>query len=308
LFVALMLVTLGTTVNAEQIPAHSAWHGPILAIQFVGSASLIAFFYLFPDGRFVPRWTRWLALVLVALLVPFFVVPTLAVTRGQSPLGFLVAVAVLATAAGAQLYRYRRVSGPAQRQQAKWLVLGLAVMVGGLVGEGGLALLFPTRVHPGSPAWLFLMWLQYVLFVFVPLSIGVALLRYRLWDVDLLINKVLVYGALTATLGVLYIGSVVGLSELLRGLTGERSTVAIVISTLMAAGLVQPLKRRIQTAIDRRFYRRKYDAAQALAAFSARLRDEVELNAVTADLLAVVDETMQPAHVALWLREPERKP
>jgi hypothetical protein len=135
-----------------------------------------------------------------------------------------------------------------------------------------------------------------------------AILRYRLWDVDLLINKVLVYGALTATLGAIYLGSVVGLIALLRGLTGERSTVAIAVATLLMAALVHPLKRRIQTAIDRRFYRRKYDAAQAVAAFSARLRDEVDLNAVTADLLAVVDQTVQPAHVALWLREPEREP
>ncbi len=140
----------------------------------------------------------------------------------------------------------------------------------------------------------------------IPLSIGVAILRYRLWDVDLLINKVLVYGALTATLGALYVGSVVGLIALLRGFSGQHSTVAIVIATLVAATLVQPLRRRIQRGIDRRFYRRKYDAAQALAAFSARLRDEVDLDAVTADLLAMVDDTIQPEHMSLWLREPQR--
>jgi hypothetical protein len=148
---------------------------------------------------------------------------------------------------------------------------------------------------------------MYAVLLLLPLSIGLAILRYRLWDVDLLINKVLVYGTLTATLGAIYIGSVVGLIALLRGFTGERSTVAIVIATLVAAALFQPLRRRIQSDIDRRFYRRKYDAAQALAAFSARLRDEVDLDAVTADLVAVVDQTVQPAHVALWLREPERE-
>src|SRR5437588_2922628 len=133
---------------------------------------------------------------------------------------------------------------------------------------------------------------MYAVLLLLPLSLGVAILRYRLWDVDLLINKVLVYGALTATLGALYLGSVLGLSALLRGLTGERSTVAIVISTLVAAALFQPLRRRIQTGIDRRFYRRKYDAAQAPAAFSARLREEVHLDAVTADLVAVVECTV----------------
>jgi hypothetical protein len=148
---------------------------------------------------------------------------------------------------------------------------------------------------------------MYAVLLLLPLSIGLAILRYRLWDVDVLINRALVYSTLTATLGALYLGSVAGLTALLPTFSGQHSTVAIVIATLAVAALVQPLRRRIQRGIDRRFYRRKYDAAQALAAFSARLRDEVDLDAVTADLVAVVDQTVQPAHVALWLREPERE-
>jgi hypothetical protein len=212
---------------------------------------------------------------------------------------------VVGAAIGAQIYRYRRVSGPLQRQQTKVVVFGMTVAVGGYLGLKALFLL--PFVGDSMVAGMIIDTATYAVLLLIPLSIGVAILRYRLWDVDLLINKVLVYGALTATLGALYIGSVVGLIALLRGLTSERSTVAIAVATLVIAALVQPLKRRIQTDIDRRFYRRKYDAAQALAAFSARLRDEVDLNAVTSDLLAMVDDTMQPEHVSLWLRAPERE-
>ena len=139
----------------------------------------------------------------------------------------------------------------------------------------------------------------------IPLSLAIALLRYRLWDVDLLINKTLVYGLLTGTLVALYAGCIVGLQALLRGLFHQTSAVAIVISTLVIAALVQPLRKGIQAIIDRRFYRRKYDAARTLAAFSATLRNEVDLTQLSKQLIAVVQETMQPAHISLWLRPPE---
>jgi hypothetical protein len=142
----------------------------------------------------------------------------------------------------------------------------------------------------------------------IPLTIGIAVLRYRLWDVDVLINRTLVYSVLTVLLVLIYVGLVIALQFLLRGLLGQANDVALVASTLAIAALFQPLRQRIQRGIDRRFYRRKYDAAQTLAAFSARLRsrDDVELTALTDNLLAVVEETMQPAHVSLWLRSPER--
>jgi hypothetical protein len=138
-------------------------------------------------------------------------------------------------------------------------------------------------------------------------AVGIAILRYRLYDIDILINRTLVYGSLTAMLIALYFGGIVVLQRLFVLLTGQQSTLAVVASTLLIAALFTPLRRRIQSFIDRRFYRSKYDARKTLEAFSARLRDETDLDALSGDLVGVVKETMQPAHASLWLR-PERGP
>jgi hypothetical protein len=138
----------------------------------------------------------------------------------------------------------------------------------------------------------------------VPLSLSIAVLRYRLYDIDVVINRTLVYGSLTLMLGLVYFGSVASLQSAFRALTGheEQPQLAIVISTLVIAALFNPLRRRIQSFIDRRFYRRKYDAAKTLEAFSSKLRDETDLGTLSEELVSAVNETMQPAHVSLWLR------
>jgi len=144
------------------------------------------------------------------------------------------------------------------------------------------------------------------LLLLIPLSFGFAMLRYRLWDIDILIRRTLVYGTLTAILTLVYVGLVIGLQALLRGIISQDNGVSIVISALAIAALFQPLRRRIRAIVDRRFYRSKYDAARTVAAFSSTLRQEVDLERLREQLLAVVQETIQPAHVSLWLRPPER--
>jgi len=258
-------------------------------------------------GWLVPSFTRWIFVVFLAVQVPiiFLQAPPLIPNASVSQPGWLVAASEFATVALVQLYRYRRVSSPRERQQTKWVVFGLAMPIVVNVIVTVLYLIFPMAALSGS-----LSSLAYNVFgacwpLFIPLSFGFAMLRYRLWDIDVLINRTLVYGALTVSLTGIYVGLVIGLSALLQGLISQENSVAIVLSTLAIFVLSQPLRSRIQRLIDRRFYRRKYDAARTLTAFSATLRNEVELDQLREQLVAVVQETMQPTHVSLWLRTDE---
>jgi hypothetical protein len=314
LFSALTLMTFGGATFSDALDvlgrADPGWWGVVAGLEFLGDTSIVVLFYLFPDGRLVPRWALWLTApwVLAQGAHYFFPDTPLSYQHWPDALVLLLFFAGIGPTIGAQIYRYRRVSSPLHRQQTKVVVFGMAVAAGGFLGLQVGILFVVSFLGDSALARLIITTAIYADMLLLPLSLGLAILRYRLWDVDVLINKVLVYGTLTATLGALYLGSVVGLSALLGGFSGQHSTVALVLATLAIAALVQPLRRRIQRGIDRRFYRRKYDAAQAVAAFSARVREEVELDAVTADLLAVVDETLRPEHVALWLRDPERRP
>jgi hypothetical protein len=197
--------------------------------------------------------------------------------------------------------RLRRAGG-VERQQIKWFAYAAAATVGGLV----LAYMIPNSIH--TPPWF--EWAAYALLIAttpaIPVSIGIAILRYRLFDIDRIINRTLVYGSLTVMLGATYFGSVVVLQQLFRTVSGQQSTVAVVASTLAIAALFNPLLRRVQSFVDRRFYRRKYDAAKTLEAFSSKMRDETNLDALGDDLVSVVREAMQPAHISLWLRPPDR--
>jgi hypothetical protein len=220
-------------------------------------------------------------------------------------LSYLMSLGGVAALALVQLYRYRRVSSPLQRQQTKWVVFGLAVTVTVYVGEYVLSLIFPVHAEPSSLYPLAYLAVQTCLPLFIPLSFGFAILRYRLYDIDIIINRTLVYGTLTVLLTGVYIGLIIGLSALLRGIINQGSGLAIVLSTLVAFFIAQPLRKHLQAIIDRRFYRRKYDATKTLEAFSATLRHEVDLSQLREHLLTVVQETMQPTQVSLWVRSPD---
>ena len=214
----------------------------------------------------------------------------------------LVFLLFLATNIIAPVYRYRRVSTLVQRQQTKWVVFGVTAALVSLALLIAPALVDPALDRPGTLYHIVVETAVYVVMLLIPLSIGMAILRARLFEIDVIINRTLVYGALTGLLAAVYFASVVVLQSLFRAVAGQDSNLAIVVATLAAAGLFQPLRGRVQQFIDRRFYRRKYDAVQILAAFSARLRDEVDLDELRADLLAVVREAMQPERASLWLR------
>ena len=302
LFVSFMLLTLGAAllVPYALLDLPLIWRLSAEVVSFMGGASLVLFFYLFPDGRFVPRWTIWLALVwIVGVMIPNTFFPERFLPVFGHPLAYAFLGAGFAgTTLFAQVYRYRRVSSPIQRQQTKWVVFGLVMALGG----GAVVALLDLVVPQGVLASLVGTTSLYFFALLLPLSIAVAVLRYNLYDIDVVINRTLVYGSLTATLVALYF---VGIVVLQRGfvlLTGQRSTLAVVASTLLIAALFTPLRRRIQSFIDRSFYRRKYDAAKTLEEFSMKLRDETDLDALSDDLVGVVRETMQPAHVSLWLR------
>ena len=299
---ALLLVFLGTntfTSPVQSLP--SPGQVPSLVLSYLTFALLYLVFCLFPDGRFRPPWTRWLALTsAVALALVYFttlyqVFPLLALV--------VLRIGPLAGIIGVQIYRYRHLSTPVQRQQTKWVVLGIGLTALCEIVIGLVVTIFP----PLGNALATLVFVGYgtsVAPVLVPISIGLAVLRHRLWDIDVLVRRTLVYGTLTAILAGLYFAVVVTAQFLGERLTGQTAPPAwlIVATTLLIAALFTPLRRRIQAAIDRRFYRRKYDAARTVEAFAATLRTETDLSELSAHLVGVVEETMQPASVSLWLR------
>jgi hypothetical protein len=273
----------------------------------VSVAAICTAAVLFPSGSPPSRWW-WAQLVVLWSLASLEYFKEFETRSGFVGLpewldAFAVPVNVafqfsLAAGCLALLVRWRR-SGTVERLQLKWVVYSVAlVATTALVVEVGIANLVPALYFPATVA-------SSLVILTVPVTIGVAMLRYRLYDIDLIINRTIVYGLLTASLVLLYVGSVVGLQYAFGVFAGGSSQLAVVASTLLIAALFSPLRHRIQNAIDRRFYRRKYDARETLEAFSARLRDETDLKKLNAELLTVVRTTMQPEHVSLWLKPPD---
>ncbi|HET6661147.1 MAG TPA: SpoIIE family protein phosphatase [Rubrobacter sp.] len=292
-----------------------AWISSWLWVSFIGLFVFLAL--LFPDGRLPSsRWRPfgWLVgVVLVTGTVAVAIWPETAAGFDlvNHPLGIEVATdtvnpvetilyALGLIAAASLLVRLRRSVG-VKRQQVKWFAYAVAVLATSAI----LAYVVSESVR--------VVWLEWVSFMLViasvvglPVAVGIAILRYRLYNIDLLLNRTLVYGALTAVLAAVYFGIIVLFQALFRAFTGQESQLAVVVSTLAIAALFTPLRLRIQSFIDRRFYRRKYDARKTLEAFSAKLRTETDLDALSSDLIEVIRETMQPTRVSLWLKSPER--
>ena len=296
--VALMLVLM---VPISTLPAGAfdlLGSVPILqaflyASIYLTFAAFLLFCFLFPSGRFVPRWTRWVVLIYLLWLAGMISAVLGWVNWLISDIGWnlyfiATAVALLLFIVFAQVYRYRQVSDAVERQQSKWAMAGTPLAACGW---------FPALFLWGPDSR--------VILLLIPLSLGIAILHYRLYDIEVFINRALIYGTLTGTLAAVYFGLVFGMQFLLGGLISKTNAVVLVISTLAVYALFQPLRRRIQQIIDRRFYRRKYNAAKTVEAFSATLRNEVDLAHLSEHLITIVQETMQPAHVSLWLRPSE---
>jgi hypothetical protein len=290
----------------------SCWILPII----IGLS--VFYLLLFPTGLLPSRGWRPLAWLTVAFVLvgvisgAFSSGPVEGLGPIRNPLGIdgfpnahgavldIMAAVLLVAAAASVFIRLRRAIG-AERQQIKWFAYAAAATVMGLF----LAYVIPTLID--TPPWFERAGYAVLIAVIpsLPISMGIAILRYRLYDIDIIINRTLVYGSLSVTLVALYFGGIVLLQRVFVLFTGQQSTLAVVASTLLIAAMFNPLRRRIQSFIDRRFYRSKYDARKTLEAFSVKLRDVTELNALSDDLVGVVAETMQPAHVSLWLR-PEK--
>jgi hypothetical protein len=322
LLVSFALVTNGAVhplsalIGSPGTPSLWLWLAN-LAI-FIALLSGFTLLYVFPDGRFVPAWTRILAVLwfFAALLAIF--VPQSGLSFIQWPLWLSVLLLIIWSGVGvaAQIYRFEKASTPVQRQQTKWALLGLiAAALGPLVILFGLSTTTVNNVAPnilyqrvGSGLFTFSFLFQLLgLTIFrlgtllFPLSFAIAVLRYRLWDIDIIIRRTITYAVFTALLVFLYMIIVVSLQLALGSMIPEASPLAVVVTTLIIAALFNPLRQRVQDAIDRRFYRHKYDAVKTLEKFGQTARDEVDLEKLSDELLQVVGDTVQPDHVSLWL-------
>jgi hypothetical protein len=306
----------GLYTNPGALPAGAFMAWASIWPWLIGAGLIVLLVLLLPDGRLASRRWRPLAWFVVAdtaimalsaavLLWSFQGLQLLGDLESKtlSPvaeqiivIGFPLLLVMLLPATASMVLRFHRARGD-ERQQLKWVAYGAGVLVMSQVFTVGSDV---TGVRLSSTSSQLI---DTIGLVAVPVVVSIAILRHRLYDIDLIIHRTLVYGGLTALLALVYLGGVVGVGGLVRGLTGqERNNLVVAASTLAVAGLFRPARSRIQRFIDRRFYRSKYDAQQTLADFSAKMRDEIDLDSLTSEMTAVVRDTVQPTHVSLWLR------
>jgi hypothetical protein len=281
------------------------WYPWMALLQTVGFTLFVIYFYVFPDGRFKPTWTRAaaLAMLLFALTYPFCPACNPFATRSFVPIWILSGFMLLGLIA--QIYRYRHLSTPTQRQQTKWVVLGFMLLLVGTLAILWPRILLPSVTFSGTLGELYdilFIPLIFLIQLIVPATFLLAITRSRLWDVDIIIRKTLQYSLLTGLLVLLYVALVV-LVQLLFGQAINDSPLLLTLSTLLILALFNPLRRWAQEVIDRRFYRLAYDAQQVLENFAQTARDETDRETLKVELLKVVQETMQPENMSIWLKQ-----
>lgn len=305
-YTAFILVFLGETAFAEQTLVSQLISVEVFGANVIFWSLVLPYFFLFPNGKPVPRRAVWVvgAIVVYHFLIQVGTVAAYVLPELDAHYNFpswgdsqyiwpvLVNFLIILTC---QVYRYRQVSNPIERKQMAWFLYGFGLMVA----------LIPVTVYSDATGRTndlnIFLWLSF------SFSLTIAITRYRLWDIDVIIRKTLVYGLLSAALALLYFGLVTLLQALSSSVLGRQSPVITVLSTLAIAALFNPLRRRIQDFIDRRFYRSKYDAEKALAQFAEAARNETDIQCLNEALLEVVQETMQPEGVSLWLKSSGRK-
>jgi len=311
LWSSLLLILLGISGVSLIVPTlmtvSAVWTVVNLLAALVGMLSNVHVLFLSPDGHMQPRWALPVAAGVSGYILALAgYVGWLSVGQTLSPLLLLIFpvwIVGLGLGVYAQIVRYRRLSTAQQRQQTKWVAVGLATTTLGFIANAWLLSL--AGQEPGLPRVLYSVGRTAtvtICMLFFPVCVAFAVLRYHLWDIDLIIRRTLIYSVLTALLALTYFSLVLGLQSLATALGGTRTEWVTVASTLAVAALVTPLRGRVQASIDRRFYRRKYNAAQTLATFAAVARDETKLNTLTSKLAGVVQDTMEPESVTVWLK------
>ncbi len=282
----------------EQLPD---WEWVNNIIGFLAFPAFVGLIYLFPNATFKPRLLIWLLGILFILFIPI----QFESVGFPIAYNFVITISFVISCLVVPVYRYRRVLTFTERQQMKWVLLGIVLAMAGIATTIMLVLNAPVSCDPATPN-LYCDVVQNIGYsvspLLIPIFIGIGILRSRLWDIGIVIRRTLQYSILTGLLGLVYFGSVVLLQRLLGQTTGEQSPLVLVLSALLIAALFTPLRRRVRNVIDRRFYRQKYDATQALAQFATVARDEVEMEKLTAALINVIETTVQPQIVRVWLK------
>ncbi|MEZ4592995.1 MAG: hypothetical protein R3D55_17900 [Chloroflexota bacterium] len=303
---ALIVIPYAMYTSGEEFGSiHPALFVPGVIAGFISPAIMASFLYLIPNGRFSPRWAYIPLICTLLLLIPSqlmeigFNVPTWINALANPALVGLVVLGI-----GLQIYRYAKEANSVEQQQTKWVIFGVVVLASTIliwVPVYGGVLDIPggePRLLANVATWT----LIYLGHYFLPIAITIAILRYKLWGIDVIIRRTLLYLLLSGSLVLVYFGMVILLQGAFRTVSEQQSPFVIVISTLVIAALFNPLRTRLQAFIDRRFYRQKVDAQQILAQFAQTARDEVEIDTLQAELVQVVQETMQPAQISVWIK------